>query len=101
MPEPKHPMHRSTSVVTLGRVSVKGLQTALRDFYDDTGQNATQAGLTSVDFGIIDKALNGLAGSGKPCQIENPATGTIVTCSVWPSGVSSGQAALSGFSNER
>jgi hypothetical protein len=101
MPQPKHPAHRSTSIVTLPKVSVKGIESALKTFYADTGQNPTQLGLTQADFALIDKAINGHTGSGQPCAVVNPATGSTVTISAWATGVSSGNAALSGFGEER
>jgi hypothetical protein len=100
MSQPKHSMHRSASIVPLGKVSIKGIQSALTHFHEDTAQDPTQIGLTSVDYAIIDRAINGIANSGTACQIENPVTGTVVTISIWPSGVTSGNAALSGFGRE-
>jgi len=79
---------------------LKGIETALRDFVEDTGQNPTQLGLTNADFRIIDKALNGITGSGKPCIVTNPVNGTEVTISPLATGVTSGNAALSGFGEE-
>jgi len=94
-------MHRSISIVTLPKVSVKGIESALKTFHADTEQSPTQIGLTPVDFGLIDKAINGHTGSGQPCAVQNPATGTLVTISAWTTGVTSGNAALSGFGEEQ
>ncbi|HEX3642577.1 MAG TPA: hypothetical protein VHV10_14900 [Ktedonobacteraceae bacterium] len=101
MSEQKHPAHRSTSIVALPKVSVKGIESALKTFHADTGQSPTQIGLTSVDFATIDKAINGHAGSRQPCVVTNPANSTLVTISAWTTGVTSGNAAMTGFGNER
>lgn len=97
MPQPKDPMHRAINVVPLGKVSIKGIQSALTHFYEDTALDPTQIGLTSVDYASIDRQINGIPNSGKQCQIMNPTTGTVCDISAWTTHVTSGNAAFAGF----